>query len=48
MRPRRTENGVSLRKNNYFKATNNTMEYQTMTNLYRRNVGMIRIAINTN
>lgn len=40
-------NGVVLEEQLY-KAATNQLDYQTMTNLYRRNIGMVRIALNTN
>ena len=38
-------NGVVIEEQ-LFKASANSMEYQTMTNLYRRNLGMLRTVIN--
>jgi flagellar basal-body rod protein FlgB len=38
------ENGVILEEQ-IFKASKNAMDYQAMTNIYRRNVGMIRMAV---
>lgn len=38
------DNGVVLEEQ-IFKASKNMMEYQAMTNLYRRNIGMVRIAV---
>lgn len=40
-------NGVVLEEQLY-KASTNQLDYQTMTNLYRRNVGMVRIALDSN
>lgn len=41
------ENGVVLEEQ-LFKANRNSMDYQLATNLYRRNVGMLRMALGRN
>lgn len=41
------DNAVVLEEQIY-KASKNAMEYQTITNLYRRNVGMLRTAVTGN
>lgn len=39
-----SDNAVVLEEQ-LFKASSNAMDYQTMTNLYRRNIGMLRSVI---